>query len=415
MATVKSITQATLIKESKVSIYTLLLVLIFFIPSASTVGGFQLWYVLIVGLIYVSHTSIKIIKDNISRGIFFFVMASASLLVLSVIFSIGNYGSLKDTNEILRIAATLGLFSLIYSIYHSKLNDKTVLFFKLFIWIQLLVCYLQSFDIANGVLGFIWNTDRVWAHRKTGTFANPNILSIFSISAYCFVYFYSTFRTRLIYGFLVLLIILFSSSKTGLISFILIISLNYVLTKNSINLKTIILFSIGAFLLLYIVIQFLFLYRDSYPYMAQLLELFENDMDVGSIKSIGDRQLIWENALSHYHRLPLMQKIVGIGPAKNTDLNVIDNEFLTILIKMGWLGSILYVQSLLLLIVYLLKYRWRKGAKIMLSIIVLFLLASGSASTFTAWHLSLLFFFLLAACLKDIKNKNAVLKEQIMS
>src|SRR5690606_7234785 len=167
------------------------------------------------------------------------------------------------------------------------------------------------------------------------------------------------------------------------------ISLNYVLTRERANIRTILIFIGATSILLYLLIQLLYIYQGNFPYLAQLLAFVENDLDAGTIKSIGDRQVMWDNALSHYNKLPLIQKMVGIGPAKSSELNIIDNEPLTILIKMGWMGVFLYLGSLISLIIYVLRHRQIRGAKIMLSVLAVFLLASVSASTFIAWHLSL--------------------------
>lgn len=393
-------------RTSKHFIFILLLAMTFFIPSSIQIGGFQLWYLLIVCFSAATLLHGTIIKDGISKSVLYFVFLNCSLLVLGILFSIGNYGSVGDTNEFARLVGILCVFNLAYSVSNPNLKKDIILFFKFFLLSQLLICYLQGFNSINTVLGYIWNTDRVWLYRRTGTFANPNILSVFSIISYCFVYFYSRPKTRIFYGLVTLSIILFSSSKTGLIAFLCIISLNYVLTRERANIRTILIFIGATSILLYLLIQLLYIYQGNFPYLAQLLAFVENDLDAGTIKSIGDRQVMWDNALSHYNKLPLIQKMVGIGPAKSSELNIIDNEPLTILIKMGWMGVFLYLGSLISLTIYVLRHRQIRGAKIMLSVLAVFLLASVSASTFIAWHLSLVFFLVFGITLKEIKVYN---------
>lgn len=384
-------------------IYSIILLLVFFIPSASTVGGFQLWYVIIMIIVWVGLGLNKIPIDNFTKKVGGFLLINFCLLIISLLFSVPKFGSLQDLNELIRLIASFGMFSLIYSIYHKRLDNKTAIFLKVFLIIQLVFCYLQGYDGFNRLLSLIWNTDRIWALRRTGSFANPNILSIFSIAAYSYIFFRSRLFQKIIFGLIVFLIILFTSSKTGLISFSVIVVLNYFLIKAKFSLMTIIGFGMSLILVGYAGIRLLYIYGDDYPYLAQITSMLENDMDISQIKSIGDRQVMWDNALEQYKRLPAIQKIFGMGPAKDTSFNVIDNEFLTVLLKFGLAGAIFYIVYLSALIVYLIKKRKHPAAKAMISIVTLFLLASGSASTFMAWHLSLMLFLFLGICLKEIK------------
>src|SRR5690606_2943060 len=185
--------------------------------------------------------------------------------------------------------------------------------------------------------------------------------------------------------------------------FFIIICTNLFLIKAKFNFKNIALFVIALLLLGYVGVTLLYMYQHEYPYIAQILMMFDNNMDVNQIKSIGDRQVMWTNALNQFNRFSSLQKLVGIGPAKDTELNIIGNEFLTILVKMGIIGLLFYVLSIFILLVFLFKNKKSLGAKSMIAIVVLFLLSSGSASTFIAWHLSLMFFLFLGVCLKEIK------------
>lgn len=384
-------------------IYLLVFLLVFFIPSASAIGGFQLWYVITVGVVLYGVFKNNLMVDYLTKSVFRFILISFILLFISLLFSGMNFGSLQDFNEVLRLVGVLGVFYLMYRGYSEKWNKKVILFLKLFLFLQLVFCFLQENDSVNRIMGIIWNTERIWDLRRTGSFANPNILSIFCIASYSYLFFRIKNFQKIIFGIIVFAIILFTSSKTGLIAFLAIISVNLFLINAKFNFKNILVFVLSLLLIGYLGITLLYMYQYDYPYIAQLIMMFENDMDVSQIKSIGDRQVMWENALNNFNNFSNLQKLFGIGPAKDTDLNIIDNEFLTILIKMGIIGLLFYSFAILILLVFLFKNKKNLGAKSMIAIVVLFLLSSGSASTFIAWHLSLMFFLFLGLCLKEIK------------
>jgi len=390
-------------KSTNMLIYLLVFLLVFFIPSASAIGGFQLWYVITIGVVLYGVFKNNLMVDNISKSVFRFILISFILLFISLLFSSMSFGSLQDFNEVLRLIGVLGIFYLMYVGYSENWNKKIVLFLKLFLLLQFLFCFLQENDSVNRIMGIIWNTERIWDLRRTGSFANPNILSVFCVASYSYIFFRIKNIQKIIYGLVVFGIILFASSKTGLIAFLIVICINIFLIKANFSLKNIMIFILSLLLIGYIGITLLYMYQYEYPYIAQLIMMFDNDMNVSQIKSMGDRQVMWINALNQFNDFSLLQQLTGIGPAKDTELNIIDNEFITILIKMGIIGLLYYTLAICILLVFLFKNKNNLGAKSMIAIVVLFLLSSGSASTFIAWHLSLIFFLFLGVCLKEIK------------
>lgn|SRR5690554_111367 len=390
-------------KSTNMLIYLLVFLLVFFIPSASAIGGFQLWYVITIGVVLYGVFKNNLMVDNISKSVFRFILISFILLFISLLFSSMSFGSLQDFNEVLRLIGVLGIFYLMYVGYSENWNKKIVLFLKLFLLLQFLFCFLQENDSVNRIMGIIWNTERIWDLRRTGSFANPNILSVFCVASYSYIFFRIKNIQKIIYGLVVFGIILFASSKTGLIAFLIVICINIFLIKANFSLKNIMIFILSLLLIGYIGITLLYMYQYEYPYIAQLIMMFDNDMNVSQIKSMGDRQVMWINALNQFNDFSLLQQLTGIGPAKDTELNIIDNEFITILIKMGIIGLLYYTLAICILLVFLFKNINNLGAKSMIAIVVLFLLSSGSASTFIAWHLSLMFFLFLGVCLKEIK------------
>ncbi|MGS2764942.1 O-antigen ligase family protein [Sinomicrobium sp. M5D2P9] len=390
-------------KNTSMLIYLLVFFLVFFIPSASAIGGFQLWYAVAVGVVLYGVFKNKLEIDYLSKSVFHFILISFILLLISLLFSGMNFGSLQDFNEFLRLIGGGGIFYLMYVGYTEKWNKKIVLFLKLFLLLQLIFCFLQGNDSVNRIMGIIWNTERIWDLRRTGSFANPNILSVFCVASYSYIFFRIKTIQKIIFGLVIFGIILFTSSKTGLIAFLIIVCVNFFLIKAKFSFKNIALFIISLLLGGYAGITLLYMYQYEYPYIAQLLMMFDNDMDISQIKSLGDRQIMWENALNQFNDFSSLQQLVGIGPGKDTDLNIIDNEFLTILVKMGIIGLLFYALTIFILLVFLFKNKKNLGAKSMIAIVVLFLLSSGSASTFIAWHLSLMFYLFLGMCLKEIK------------
>lgn len=390
-------------KSPNMFIYLLVFFLVFFIPSASAIGGFQLWYVIAVGVVLYGVFKNNLMIDYLTKSVFRFILISFILLFISLLFSGMNFGSLQDFNEVLRLIGVFGVFYLMYVGYTENWNKKIVLFLKYFLLLQLIFCSLQGNEVVNKIMGIIWNTERIWDLRRTGSFANPNILSIFCVASYSYIFFRIKNIQKIIYGLVVFGIILFASSKTGLIAFLIIICINLFLIKANFSLKNIMIFILSLLLIEYIGITLLYMYQYEYPYIAQIIKMFDNDMNVGQIKSMGDRQVMWENAINSFNNFSPWQQLVGIGPAKDTELNIIDNEFLTILVKMGVIGLLFYLLAISLLLIFLFQNRKKNGAKTMISINILFLLSSMTASTFIAWQLSIMFFLFLGICLKEIK------------
>ncbi|WLD24701.1 hypothetical protein NU10_04760 [Flavobacterium dauae] len=390
-------------KRTNMLIYLIVFLLVFFIPSSSTIGGFQLWYVITVGVVLYGVFKNNLMVDYLVKTVFHFIIISFILLFISLLFSGMNFGSSQDFNEILRVIGIFSIFYLMYVGYSENWNKRIVLFLKLFLLLQLVFCFLQENDIVGRIMGIIWNTERIWNLRRTGSFANPNILSIFCVASYSYIFFRIKNIPKIFFGLIVFGIILFASSKTGLIAFLIIICVNLFLIQAKFSFRNITLLIISLLLLGYIGITLLYMYQDQYPYIAQLLMMFDNDIDASQIKSIGDRQVIWTNAQNQFNGFSSLQQLVGIGPAKDTELNIIDNEFLTILVKMGIIGLLFYALAIFILLIFLVKNKKNLGAKSMIAIVVLFLLSSGSASTFIAWHLSLMFYLFLGICLKEIK------------
>lgn len=386
----------------------IVLLLIFFIPSSSKIGGFQLWYGLVLSVLVMFMLKSRLYSSMITTCFSLFFISNFIVITFSLL-SGSVFGSFKDLNEYLKVFGICSVFYFFYCNFSLNYIGNFVRFFKFFLIFQLLICFLQGFDNVRDLLGLLWDAEKVWDLRRTGTFTNPNILSIFCIACYSYIFFNVKWKSKVIYAVVVFGIILFTSSKTGLISFLAILNVNFLLNRKKINLGSLVLFFSSLFVFLMIFIQLLYFFKDDYPYLAQILAMFDNNMDVGEIKSIGDRQRMWDNALNEYNHFSYFQKFFGIGPAKESGLNVIDNEFLTILVKHGINGLLFYGLFLIVLLNYTFQNRLFNGGKVILSIVALFVLCSTSASTFIAWHLSLMLFLFLGICLKEIdlvKNNN---------
>src|SRR5690554_3908304 len=120
-------------KSTNMLIYLLVFLLVFFIPSASAIGGFQLWYVITIGVVLYGVFKNNLMVDNISKSVFRFILISFILLFISLLFSSMSFGSLQDFNEVLRLIGVLGIFYLMYVGYSENWNKKIVLFLKLFL------------------------------------------------------------------------------------------------------------------------------------------------------------------------------------------------------------------------------------------------------------------------------------------
>src|SRR5690606_26751503 len=115
---------------------------------------------------------------------------------------------------------------------------------------------------------------------------NPNILSIFALTAYTFIFFKVNNSHKILYGLLTFGIILFTSSKTGLLIFLILSSVLFLLSRKKINIFIIFKFIAVLVGVLTLFLVLLYKYQENFPYMAQLLAFVESDSgDVSAIKS----------------------------------------------------------------------------------------------------------------------------------
>src|SRR5690606_17219781 len=178
----------------------------------------------------------KLKYDNNVVYINLFFVINFILLVCSFFSSsMIGYLTLRDLNEILRVVGSFGAFYYFYLNYDASLANKLVVFLKIFIIAQLIFCALQNNQTFLQYTGYIWRTETIWFYRRVGTLGNPNILSIFALTAYTFIFFKVNNSHKILYGLLTFGIILFTSSKTGLLIFLILSSVLFLLSRKKIN------------------------------------------------------------------------------------------------------------------------------------------------------------------------------------
>ena len=286
---------------------------------------------------------------------------------------------------------------------------------KIFIIVQLVVCVIQMNPAVQNALSYIWDMDRLWHFRRIGTFNNPNTLSITTMIIFSFIYFIEKSKRKVIFYFLLTFgIILLSGSRTGLVLLFVLTFVNYCI-NNGISLKTIAYVGFLGFLLIFLFVFLLNQHGDSFAYLAQTMRMFDaGTVDLEADSAFAARLVIWQGALDFRQEFTVFQKLFGVGPAKET-IPYFDNDFLSIYVRNGIIGSIVFISYLLYLLIALIKNIRLAYSKLMISVIFIFLVSAVTGATFTSWYLSLFFFFFLGCFEREkVEYKNiAITNKQL--
>jgi hypothetical protein len=400
------------IKENNIVIYILLFLL--FIPTSPIVGGYYFWFFVLNSLLifllihkqYISHVAKYFHKYTL-----LYIISSCYLLAISILFESSVAG--KDFNEIIRWITYLLIYVCVYNYIPDSIKqyDKLLFFLqkvlKFFLLVEFIAVFIQSNSFILNLFGLIWDMHKYWPMRRIGTCDNPNTLSILITIAYTCIYLLEkNSKQKIFYFFISLIVILLSGSRTGLISFMLIFLVNY-LMLNKFTIKTFFLF-FGVICLFTIVFQFLLTKIPAFIYMSEILKLFERS-DMSGVRTLDFRHNLWIELLDMFYNSSFVQILFGVGPSKNSVFHIIDNDYLTIFIKTGIIGSFLSILFYFGNSIYFFFNRKYIFSKLMISVMLIFAISAYTGATFTSWYLAQFFFFFYTLAHKEIqirKNDN---------
>lgn len=389
-----------------------LLLFLLFIPTSPILGGYYTWFFLFSGVVLLFLLVKRQIIDISSHlPLLLYIILSFLFLYISLVLAPSQ--SVGDYNEFIRLLIYLLLYLCFYANLPKKQYEfeeqitQIVKILKYFIVIQFVAVLLQSNSSILNLMGIIWNMEKYWSMRSIGTFDNPNTLSILVSISFSVIYFKEKSKIiSLVFLFISLIIVLFSGSRTGLISFVGLLCINYIFMQR-ITLKRILIIAIIALLSIVSLITFLNYYGDNFKYMAEILLMFNNDgFDSTGVGTLGLRQQLWENALLQFSKVSDLRYLFGVGPSKETSLHILDNDYITIYVKMGIIGSLLNIVFFIACLVYFLKNRSYVFSKLMVTIFILFAISAYTGPTFTSWYLALFYFIFYAFAIKEINLSN---------
>lgn len=335
-------------------------------PSSSKLGGVSAWYMLLFFLCLLG-LSFKILQKKlrysdvlfgVSVPFFFLLSSMAFSLLTSTSYAVGG-----DILELLRVIVNLSV--LVFAYNYSSLNTGRF-FYRFYIWFipfEIFISIIQKHSGIKSVLSMIWNMEKAWFLRSTGTLANPNVLALYLIVGYVFIAFseYSSKKVKLIYYLMVFVGVGLTGSRTGLLVFVIMSAIIY-LVKTELTmvvfLKFIMFFLIG----LTVLISILKIYSRELGYMAQILNVYENgSIDFSRVGTFTARLEMWSRNFSVLKDVDPLKYLIGMGPGKDIGLRVMDNEYLSQFLRYGFLGMIFNFIMLFVLVFQVFKQRFLIG------------------------------------------------------
>lgn len=311
--------------------------------SVFTIPFTLLWKVPLIGFIvvYVVNLKRKTISVNFSKK-------SVYLSIQKNFNTSLNFG-FENLIEVLK-TINLSLFTyFLINYYQFSVSLKKIL---KSLAIYTIISFLPfSLNLVNSVNSGV-NVEVFGGDSGiTGVFSSPHTAAItVAVSVLILIFFFSEWssRMKIIIGILIiygLYIILFTYTRTGLVS--LVLSLIYYFVKKSGRqniLKALIILILVSFPIYYIV-------SNNESLQNKILDKRQDDQVLNSNNAGSGRLLMWQNSLNIWLESDLIGKALGIGEKASLEQMrrkmgkpfFSHNEFFDILIRYGLFGLILYL------------------------------------------------------------------------
>lgn len=366
-------------------LFRFITILFFFLPSSVLLGGPSVWFLIIFSIAAVSFVLgyEKLISAHIKYFILFFLFS----LIMTTISITRSYQYIiaDDLLELLRIASLLIFLLCGYFLSSINTRDFLLKFFMYFLLFQFFIVIFQKIEFLKSIMSIIWNMDKAWALRGTGTLGNPNVLALMSIFALLFIYFFSDRKKVIFLAFFVCsLNVLLSGSRTGLVGYFVVIMF-VLFISGRMSLFSIIKKLIIVFIFASTTIAILVAVAGELRYMGELLNAFNNgNIDLTKVGTFNHRVEAWQRQFTLFDNSGDTSIFVGMGPAKGAGFRVMDNDYMAQYLKYGVIGVLSNIILLMMLFFSTLSCRlvYSNAAKFMSAVILSYLIFALTAATF---------------------------------
>lgn len=330
--------------------------LYFFMPKPPTLPNFHylgyliiVLFILVILLLDLHHSTNFILKDivcffKVNRIYLYSIIMLAffiSVIFIHTFFCGLNFSTLIFFGKFI-------FFSLIF-LYSYRINsffrEETKLeilarFSYLFLIIQTAIALVQL--VNPDFFHMLYNSHKTYGLgglvRITGTLVNPNVFAwAISINATIIIVMKGQLQEKIVAILLSFALVFFSGSRTHLFMFIgeiTLVLLLYLVSKSKHKLVTVISVLVFSVLSLVIILVALNQMRDKFPYITQILKVFETG-DLSSVNSMKLRFAIWDNYMSE---MSTRRKWIFGLPPFNTEFA--DNDYLYTILRSGILGFV---------------------------------------------------------------------------
>lgn len=210
--------------------------------------------------------------------------------------------------------------------------------------LQVFVVLLQAFGFSNYV-GLFYTQEKMKDldsyMRATGTFGNPNVLAIVSVTSAAIIFFINKSTLRFSGLVLTSAIILFAGSRTGLIvhSILLFGIFIYLMYSVEWYIKFVCLFCFA--LVFFAVLLSGSIVENNMPYLWTLIDLIDNPIRIFEVNSFHVRLINWKD------KIELASSIDSIwvwffGAGMHKSFYVLDNDYLYVFLRTGLLGVVTF-------------------------------------------------------------------------
>ncbi|MDR5886707.1 hypothetical protein [Vreelandella janggokensis] len=369
--------------------------IVFFLlaPTSVIFGGLKACLAISATMFFLSFVAGR---GVVSKSVFFAFLLFLTAIAFSFLYN-SKYLVFDDYFDFMRVVFYFLVFTAAFISANEVNLDSVSKVLLFFILVQFVVVILQRLGLPFGLVEAIWDIEKNWAWRSTGTFTNPNMMAISVLmSAIIYTFFTnSKFLTKALVLTLAGLVIFASGSRTALVLVFLSV---FVMTLLFFNFKKILISIFLAPIFLVSLYGLVVVFGvSSFGYSLEILNVFD-DFDLSSVTTFQSRISTWSDLASLVNEFSFLNYFFGLGPGKGLGLRYVDNEYLAVYLKYGFFG-VYY----LVLCCYLAGYVWlnRRVSKQVNDIsnallLIFFVLSVGgvTSETFSSWQLPVLFFLL---------------------
>ncbi len=334
----------------------------------------------------------------------------AFFMALSILLNGSGYTAVIHMAKIVLFLVILTFGYLIGKAYKDQTIVSGLLKVSyIVILVQLVIASCQFFGV--GVFDPLYSSDKTRAFgslvRVAGSLGNPNMFGWVITQMGIVVFLFEEKKFKKIFTLILCFaLVVASGSRSMLLLFPFVFLVTFVLTNRKNVMFYLIKFPIslvmiGAFG--YISYQLLLTYGSHFPYVNQLLSVFDSK-SLESINSYYLRTVAWENALGQLGGVEKWYKwLLGLGPGA---IEVADNDFIYSIANYGLIFSILQYSMYVLFILYFLMCGNIKLKALGIQYILFSLALGVQSDTLGGWNFPLFCMFYAGIAIALIeKNK----------